>query len=107
MAYFGRIKDGRVELDAPVELPEGARVRIEPISEPTEVDPVYRLGDLAVDDGGPPDVAAQHDHHIYGAPRRGDPADDLASEAIDIGLKDMSEEHDHHASGAPRRRPGP
>ena len=37
-------------------------------------------------------------------PPAADPADDLASDAVDVGIADMSEEHDHYASGAPQPR---
>lgn len=79
MIYFGRVKDGKVVPEPGVHLVEGAIVRIEPVEAPTNGAPqgadsaddaVYRLGELAVDDGGPPDVAAQHDHYIYGTPKR-------------------------------------
>lgn len=33
-----------------------------------------------------------------------DTADNLAADAVDIGVTEMSEEHDHYASGAPKRR---
>ena len=67
MVYFGKIKGGRIELDTPTELPEGARVRIEPVAD----DPIYHLGDDAVDDPSlPTDLAAEHDHYIYGTPKR-------------------------------------
>ncbi len=73
MVYFGKVKDGKIIPEPGVPLVEGARVRIEPVDESGAViDPVYRLGDLAVDDGGPADVAAEHDHYIYGTPKKGD-----------------------------------
>lgn len=70
MVYFGRIQNGKVVLEEAVTLPEGTRVRVEPELAPGEVDPVYRLGEFAVDDGGPPDLAAEHDHYLYGTPKR-------------------------------------
>lgn len=74
MVYFGKVKGGRIELDPPGRLPEGARVRVEPVSEPAS-----------------------------GTGQQADPADNLASEAVDVGITDMSEEHDHYASGTPKR----
>jgi hypothetical protein len=73
MVYFGKVKDGKIIPEPGARLQEGATVRIEPVEEPAAADPVYRLGDFAVDDGGPPDVAAEHDHYIYGTPKRGQP----------------------------------
>lgn len=80
MVYFGRIQNGKVVPDSELRLPEGSRVRIEPMSPPPsappngsggEIDPVYRIGDDAVDDSSlPSDLASEHDHYIYGTPKR-------------------------------------
>ncbi|GMV70799.1 MAG: hypothetical protein DYG93_12090 [Leptolyngbya sp. PLA2] len=69
MVYFGKVKGGRIELDPPGRLPEGARVRVEPV------------GEQGSGNGQHPD-----------------PADNLASEAVDVGITDMSDEHDHYAA---------
>ncbi len=68
MVYWGRIKNGKVVLDKKAKLPDGLRVRVLPESVAAD-DPVYRLWELAAD-GGPKDLAAEHDHYIYGTPRR-------------------------------------
>lgn len=67
MVYFGKVNKGRIELESDAKLPEGARVRIEPIAE--NPDPLDDLGREAVD-AGPEDLAAQHDHYIYGTTKR-------------------------------------
>ena len=67
MVYFGKVKNGRIELDPPSRLPEGAVVRIEPVT--AETDPADGLADEAVD-MGVEDLAAQHDHYIYNTPKR-------------------------------------
>ena len=68
MVYFGKIRGGKVELEGSGALPEGMRVRIEPIVD----DPIFHLGDDAVDDPSlPTDLATQHDHYNYGTPKRG------------------------------------
>lgn len=81
MVYFGKVKNGKIELDPPAKLPEGAQVRVEPVdsatgkpangvsSKPSD-DAAYRIGEMAIDDFGPPDMAEQHDHYIYGTPKR-------------------------------------
>jgi len=72
MVYFGHIKDGKVVPDPGVRLPEGTRVRIEPVEAvPAADDPAYRLYELATDDSLPPDLAHEHDHYIYGTPKKG------------------------------------
>jgi hypothetical protein len=68
MVYFGKIKNGKVELESPNGLPEGIRVRIEPLTAPGQ-DPFDTLGDDAVETGIA-DLAEQHDHYASGAPKR-------------------------------------
>jgi len=76
MVYFGKIQNGKIVPESELRLPEGARVRIEPVTpsgpdgggDPS--DPVYRLGDDAVETGIA-DFSGEHDHYIYGTPKRG------------------------------------
>lgn len=85
MQLEGVIVNGRVELDAPAELPEGTRVRVEPIpaetppAETPEVPkaekPLTSLNKLLLSLAGkakglPPDMAEQHDHYIHGTKKR-------------------------------------
>ena len=76
MSLEGRVQDGVVVFTQPVPLAEGTRVRVEPVNE--EMTPLGsgpslldRLGDVAgaIDDL-PADLAAQHDHYLYGTPKR-------------------------------------
>jgi hypothetical protein len=67
--------DGKVLIpDGPVELPvnQALRVQVEPAAAPP-AKPLQRLAALAkrfpVTDGSP-DGAAQHDHYLYGLPKR-------------------------------------
>ncbi|CAG0966973.1 hypothetical protein PHYC_01037 [Phycisphaerales bacterium] len=76
MVYFGKYHNGKIVPETDLRLPEGSRVRIEPIPEagpaPQESDPFDTLGDQPVDDPSlPADLAAEHDHYIYGTPKRG------------------------------------
>lgn len=74
MTYRGHIENGVVVFDAEdVPLPNGAVVEIvpvEPRSAATEsdVDPVYRLYELALP-SGIPDMARNVDHYLYGHPK--------------------------------------
>jgi hypothetical protein len=85
MQLEGMIVNGRVELDAPADLPEGTRVRIEPIPAESSQDEkpdgakverplsplAKRLLALAGKAKGlPPDMAEQHDHYIHGTKKR-------------------------------------
>jgi hypothetical protein len=78
MVYQGTIHNGVVVFDGHVQLPEGAPVRVELIRQSTEpekpnvdktqLDPVWRMGELAVDTGIP-DLAVNIDHYLYGHPK--------------------------------------
>ncbi len=76
MSLEGRIHDGTVVFDQPVPLAEGTRVRVEPLSE-TKTEQkggktlLERMGNfVGALDGLPSDLAAQHDHYLYGTPKR-------------------------------------
>lgn len=70
--------DGRVFVpEGPVNLPAGAVVRISVLeAEPpaSEDKPLAALAELLEkfpsDPNWPPDAAAQHDHYLYGTPKR-------------------------------------
>jgi hypothetical protein len=79
MVYSGHIKNGVVVFDQPVVLPEGLEVSIEvsgkvltqpvdeeQISSPTE--PLLKYAGKAV--GLPEDSSLNHDHYLYGTPKR-------------------------------------
>jgi len=77
MCYRGTIKNGVVVLEPEARLPEGTTVRVEPeSSEQTEapilsddeLDPAWRIGDLAKPTGIP-DLAVNIDHYLYGHPK--------------------------------------
>ncbi len=77
MTLQGHVKDGRIELDAPIPLPEGASVRIEigvsATSSRDEDDAslartLLKYAGKAV--GLPPDAARNPDHYLYGTPKK-------------------------------------
>lgn len=72
MVYFGKYHDGKIIPEGELRLPEGSRVRIEPVAP-------------ARAQAGP------------------DPADDLASEAVDFGIPDLASQHDHYLYGTEKR----
>lgn len=81
MTYYGRLHNGTIIPESDLGLPDGSRVRIEPIASagvtPALLDPFDTLGNDAVDAPClPVDLAAEHDHYIYGTPKRNqrDPA---------------------------------
>jgi hypothetical protein len=69
MTYKAHIKDGVAVLEDNVKLPEGSEVLAQPVEVQTSLGELFRdvIGkgkDL------PTDGSVQHDHYIYGAPKR-------------------------------------
>lgn len=69
--------DGKVFVPSgPVDVPAGAEftLQLEPVSTSTEDPPLVRLGraldQLPSDPNAPTDGAIQHDHYLYGTPKR-------------------------------------
>ena len=75
MTYRGRVQNGVVVFDDEVLLPEGAIVRVEHL-EPPKTDGngsswACRMLKLAgTAKGLPSDLARNHDHYLYGTPKR-------------------------------------
>ena len=79
MVYQGTIQNGVVVFPNGVSLPEGSRVNVELLPQssesPTstkidanELDPVWRMAELATDTGIP-DLSINIDHYLYGHPK--------------------------------------
>ncbi|MBW3541068.1 MAG: hypothetical protein KY476_12435 [Planctomycetes bacterium] len=78
MTFHGHVENGVVVVDDSVQLPEGAAVRIEvveaePAAETVETteplsEILLRYAGKAV--GLPSDMARNHDHYLYGTPKR-------------------------------------
>ncbi len=72
MTYRGRVKNGIIVLDPPATLPEGEEVLVNIVAADlpgrtwAEV-----FGDVigSVKDG-PPDSSENHDHYLYGTPKK-------------------------------------
>ena len=68
MSFVGVVSKGTVVLPPDANLPDGTEVRVEllpakPLSE--------RLsGVIGFVPGGPPDLAENHDHYLYGTPKK-------------------------------------
>lgn len=77
MVYRGHVRNGKIELDQAVSLPEGAEVEVALPSEnelddeeqgPTLYD---RMKDfIGVVDDLPPDASINVDHYLYGHPKQ-------------------------------------
>jgi len=84
MQLEGVVVNGRVEFDAPAALPDGTRVRVEPVAaerppaegpEAPAGKPLSALNRLLLSVAGkakglPPDMAENHDHYIHGTRKR-------------------------------------
>jgi hypothetical protein len=78
MVYQGTVQNGVVILENGIQLPDGTAVKIEllPVPSKTEkadidksqLDPVFRMGELA-EDAGIPDLSVNIDHYLYGHPK--------------------------------------
>jgi hypothetical protein len=78
VVYRGHIRDGRIELDEQVRLPEGAPVEVTITPQPPAVGE-HELGPtlyerlkpvIGIAKGLPPDASINVDHYLYGHPKR-------------------------------------
>jgi len=77
MTFSGRVHKGVVILDDPLSLPEGTRVRVEPVP-PTAEQPELEAPTLyerlqsviGQAKGLPEDASLQVDHYLYGHPKK-------------------------------------
>jgi len=72
MTYRGHVKSGQIVLDEPVALPEGAEVNVELVAKGQSQTNIWdKLRELSgIVDGLPEDLAENHDHYLYGTPKR-------------------------------------
>jgi hypothetical protein len=72
MTYRGRVKNGVIVLEPPAELPEGSVVEVSADTTDEEIPTLYeRMKDvIGIADGLPEDSSANHDHYLYGAPKK-------------------------------------
>ena len=77
MVYRGHVRNGKIELDPAVSLPEGAEVEVALASDngadareqgPTLYDRLKPV--IGQAKGLPADLAKNHDHYLYGTPKR-------------------------------------
>ncbi len=73
MTYRGRVQNGVVVLEPKDSLPEGTEVTVQPIVSPPKPSAAAPRGILqfagkAV--GLPSDASRNHDHYLYGTPKR-------------------------------------
>lgn len=71
VSYKGTVKNGVVILPRNAKLPNGTAVKVTPVASRPEDDFTDMLVSLSKKVRGlPRDLAAQHDHYLYGTPKR-------------------------------------
>ncbi|HEY8665093.1 MAG TPA: hypothetical protein VIL86_00440 [Tepidisphaeraceae bacterium] len=70
MTYRGHIKNGAVVLEDAPSLPEGAEVSVEVVTEDIRSLKQGLRKLSGVIEGGPADLARNHDHYLYGTPKK-------------------------------------
>lgn len=76
MQYRGKVKGGVVVLESGVSLPEGADVNVEPVGQARPSAPnLPNIWKKLLKIAGsapnlPRDAASQHDHYLYGTPKK-------------------------------------
>ena len=74
--FTGRVVNGTVVLDQPDKLEDGTEVRVRPVRKPeTAQDNDGSLSEMllsfaGVIEGLPEDLALNHDHYLYGLPKK-------------------------------------
>jgi hypothetical protein len=77
MTLHGQVRGGVIVFDPPVALPEGAEVEVQVREQPAEpstaeAQSLYERLEpfIGAAKGLPADLAEQHDHYLYGTPKR-------------------------------------
>jgi len=77
MTYRGHVENGTIVLDEPLALPEGVTVKIEVSTDQTDAqeDTTLSFSERYAEVLGkarslPEDAAENHDHYLYGVPKR-------------------------------------
>ena len=79
MTHRGKVKNGIVVLDDPSALPEGAEVSVRAVKAPARKGGVKRRPTtlyerykrfIGIAQGLPADFSTNHDHYLYGTPKR-------------------------------------
>lgn len=72
MSFQGTVVNGTIVLEGAVQLPDGTKVEVQVQEPPKAASP---LGEMLLNHAGkaeglPEDLAAQHDHYLYGTPKK-------------------------------------
>ena len=72
MSFTATVENDTIKLPPGVHLPDGTKVSIEPEAARGLHDWMLKYAGIA--DDVPADLASEHDHYLYGTPKRGDRA---------------------------------
>jgi hypothetical protein len=71
MSITATVENNTIKLPPGVHLPDGTPVRVEPLdAEPTSTFAQRYAAFVGAVKDAPSDLAANHDHYLYGAPKR-------------------------------------
>lgn len=72
MTYRGHVKNGVIVLDEAVAIPEGSEVDVNPVAPAKSQLPLGKtlLKFAGIVEGLPEDLALNHDHYLYGVPKK-------------------------------------
>ena len=73
MSITAIVENNTIKLPPGVHLPDGTPVEIRPQTENTvDARHAWMLDFAGIANDLPPDAAAEHDHYLYGTPKRGE-----------------------------------
>ena len=81
MTYRGKVQGGVVVFEQSAAIPDGTEVSVEPVDQPKAVEPkapaegtlgqrLMKFAGIMKGNDLPTDGALNHDHYIYGAPKK-------------------------------------
>ena len=68
MGFVGVVSKGAVVLPPDANLPDGTEVRVEPLAAKPLAERLSAV--IGIVHSGPPDLAENHDHYLYGTPKK-------------------------------------
>ena len=70
MSFTAVVENGTIKLPPEVNLPDGTEVKIEPVAMPKRTFGEEFKEFIGAWKDGPEDLADNHDHYLYGTPKR-------------------------------------
>ena len=70
MSFTAVVENGSIKLPPEIKLPDGTEVKIEPVARPQKTFGEEFREFIGCVKEGPTDLADNHDHYLYGTPKR-------------------------------------